>query len=300
MAAHPELVRTVEAKGANPDVDTAADLALVAWAARVRANRLQVDRVRETPDGRDFYGPVSSIFVAHPHRSDDRVLDALLELARPHDIWLDVGAGPGRYALPLALRVREVVAIDPSPSMMGALREGMAANGIANVRPIEARWPLGPDAPEVVRGDVALIAHVGYDVEEIGPFVDALERSAGSLCVAVMMSASPATLAAPFWPPVHGEDRIALPALPEFVELLRARGRRPDVRIVESEPRTFTSADELERMVRRQLWVGEGTSKERRMRDLLAAWTVEVDGGVRLRDQSPMEIGIATWDPRSA
>ncbi len=59
--------------GDNPDVDTRADLVAMleaAWAARVRANREQVDRVREVPDGADFYAPVTGLFRAdpRPHR----------------------------------------------------------------------------------------------------------------------------------------------------------------------------------------------------------------------------------------
>ena len=38
------------------------------------------------------------------------LLDILLSLARPGETWLDIGAGAGRYALPLALHVREVIA----------------------------------------------------------------------------------------------------------------------------------------------------------------------------------------------
>jgi len=298
IASHPELVRHLDVAGDNPDIDTPADLAVLAWAARVRANREQVDRLRETPDGKDFYGPVSALFVADPHRTDDPSLDALLGLAAAADVWIDIGAGAGRFALPLALRVREVVAIDPSASMLDTLREAMAAHGIANVRSIEGRWPLDSSAGSPVRGDVALIAHVGYDVETIGPFVEAMEDAVDRLCVAVMMTTSPAVVAAPFWPPIHGEERVPLPALPEFVELLRARGREPSVRIVEREPRTFASREELERMIRRQLWVGEGTAKERLMRDLLATWTIDVDDGVRLRDQTPLEVGIVTWPPQ--
>ena len=297
ISTHPELVRHIDVAGENPDVDTPADLATIAWAARVRANRDQVDRLRETPDGKDFYGPVSSLFVADPQRTDDPSLDALVALAAPNDVWLDIGAGAGRYALPLARRVREVVAIDPSASMLDALREAMATHDIMNVRPVEGRWPLDPSTSPPPHGDVALIAHVGYDVEAIGLFVDAMEDAVDRLCVAVMMTTSPAVVAAPFWPPIHGEERVSLPALPEFVELLRARGREPAVRIVEREPRTFGSREELERMIRRQLWVGEGTAREHLMRDLLAAWTIDVDDGVRLRDQTPLEVGIVTWPP---
>ena len=42
-----------------------------AWAERVRANRERVDKVREVPD-RDFYAPVSSLFVADPRRTGER------------------------------------------------------------------------------------------------------------------------------------------------------------------------------------------------------------------------------------
>ena len=83
LAAHPELVAEVAVDGANPDVDTPADLARAieaAWAARVRANRDQVERIREVPDGTDFYAPVNSLFRADPTRTDDPVLDALLRL----------------------------------------------------------------------------------------------------------------------------------------------------------------------------------------------------------------------------
>ncbi len=57
------------------------DALLVAWADRVRANREQVDRFREVPDGPDFYGPVSSMYRADPDRVDDAQLDALLALS---------------------------------------------------------------------------------------------------------------------------------------------------------------------------------------------------------------------------
>ncbi len=114
---HPELVAEVELGGTNPDVDTPADLAELDWADRVRRDHAQVDRHREVPDEGDFYRPVTSLFRADPRRTGEPVLDALLALARPTDTWLDVGAGAGRYALPLALRVREVVAVEPSEAM---------------------------------------------------------------------------------------------------------------------------------------------------------------------------------------
>jgi SAM-dependent methyltransferase len=305
IARHDELVRWVDVAGDNPDVDTAADLARVAelaWAARVRGNREQVDRVREAPDGRDFYASTSSIFREDPDRTGDPVLDALRAHARAGDTWLDIGAGAGRYALPLARQVQRVIAIDPSTSMLDGLRDEMAKHRIANVEVHEGRWPEVVAENEALARelpvDVSLIAHVGYDVESIGPFLDAMERATRRECVAILMQRSPASLVEPFWPRIHGEPRIALPALPAFVDLLRARGRAPRVDMVESRRRTWASRDELEPFVRRQTWVAAGTEKDRKMQRLLDEWLVErPDGTVDLSIAEPLAVGLVSWQP---
>lgn len=297
LAAHPDLVHEVPIDGDNPDVDTRADLEFLAegaWAARVRANREQVDRVREVSDGKDFYAPVTGLFRADPRRTDEPVLDVLRGMVVPGETWLDIGAGAGRYALPLALSAARVIAVDPSRGMLDALREGMTEHGIVNVDVIEGRWPDLDPRPSA---DAALIAHVGYDIEGIGGFLDAMEAAARRLCVAVLMERQPASLADPCWPLVHGEARSPLPALPEFVDLLRARGRDPEVRLMKREARRFASRDELEGFLRRLLWVGESGAKDHRFRAAVQTLAVEDEGGFFLRGVAPMGIGIVTWRP---
>ena len=224
----------------SPRTGTASDLE-EDWAERVRANRVQAERFREAAAG-DFYAPVSNLFVADPRRSGEPALDALLAMASADDTWLDIGAGAGRYALPLALKVREVIAVEPSGGMRRALRTGMAEHGIANVRVVPGPWPESLAVLEPLpAADVALIAHVGYDIESIGPFIDAMEGASGRRCVAMLTDRSPASVADPFWPLVHGEERVPLPALPDLVDLLRARGRSPELQALERSPRTSRS-----------------------------------------------------------
>lgn len=278
--------------------DPAAE-AVTAWGARVRAHHEQSARVRETPEGGDFYAPVSNHFVDDPRRTADEVLDHLLRLARPDDAWLDIGAGAGRYALPLALRVREVIALDPSPAMLAALREQAAAHQIANVRVVEGRWPVDPAAGSPPRADVALIANLGYDVEAIGPFLEAVEAAAGRLCVAILADGSPSVPAHPFWPLIHGEERIALPALDPFVELLR--GRRPREVRVPRPVRGFRTRDDLVRWLRGQLFLASGSAKDLALARELDRWIVaNADGSVGLASQVPMMTGVVTWEPRPA
>ena len=118
--------------------------------------------------------------------------------------------------------------------------------------------------------DVGLIAHVGYDIAEIGPFLDALEAATGRLCVAVMGESAMTTVATLFWQDIHGEPRVRLPAMPEFVALLLARGRLPGLTWVDRAPPTFDTADEALAMARRQLWLREGSAKDQRLARLPA------------------------------
>jgi molybdenum cofactor cytidylyltransferase len=302
IQARPELVVEVELPGDNLDVDTPTDLARIveaAWAERVIANREQVERIREVPDG-DFYAPVRSLFRADPTRNDDPVLAALLAKVQAGDQWLDVGAGAGRFALPIARALAEsggsVVALDASPSMLASLREIAAGHHIDNVRTVEARWPPAAGSERAAEvADIVLIAHVGYDVAEIGPFMDALEAAARRACVAVLMERVPASAADPFWPLVHDQERDRLPALPEFLELLRARGRHVQVERVANDGRRFDSRAVLEGFVRRQLWIEARGPKEARFQAALDALAIEADGGWLIADRTPNEIGVVTW-----
>ncbi|MCU0506651.1 MAG: methyltransferase domain-containing protein [Chloroflexi bacterium] len=235
-----------------------------------------------------------------PRTSTGRsVLDALGELALPDDRWLDIGAGAGRFALPLALRVREVVALDPSPSMLRALREGMEQHAIRTVLPVEGRWPAGDPATAArLRSDVTLIAHVGYDVGDIGGFLDAMEAASRRLCVAVLAARVPSWPAGRFWPPVHGEARIELPALGPFLDLLAERGAAPRVSTFVHEPRAWRSVDDLHGWVRHQLFLAEGSERDVAARALLEAWVVEAPGGFVLDHQRPVAHGVVSWEPR--
>jgi SAM-dependent methyltransferase len=271
-----------------------ATAALDAWAARVRANREQAERVREGAPPRDFYAPMASAFQADPRRTDEPALDVLRSLARSADTWLDIGAGGGRYALPLALLVKDVIAVEPSEGMRRVLAAGLAEHGIGNVHVVPARWPM--EAPPTA--DVALLAHLGYDIEDIGSFLDAMESAARRLCVAVLVTPSPPHLAEPFWPPIHGEARMALPSLPEFLVLLLARGRLPEVRLLEREPITHADPEALLPWLYQQLFVAPETDKGRRLAALARAAITAREGRWAL-SWAPVPLGIVTWRPRT-
>jgi SAM-dependent methyltransferase len=267
-----------------------ADEALTAWAMRVRANREQVEQFREATPA-DFYAPIASMFRADPRRTEEPTLEMLRLLIRPDDTVLDIGAGGGRYALPLALACREVIALDPSQGMLDVLHDGMAEHGIDNVRPLQGRWPAdGTD----LTADVALISHLGYDVEDIGPFLNAMERAAKRLCIAVLLERPPPTEADRLWPLIHGVERAALPSLPEFLALLLARGKLFEVQLVERAAQSYPQREVLLAWLRGQLWTAPEGDKDRHLQRLLDERALERDARVAL-SWDPVRVGVVTW-----
>lgn len=108
--------------------------ALETWRAMVEAEHAQSERVRgiQEQGPSDFWQPFAEQFRADPRRVDDPLVERLSREVAPQDTVLDVGAGAGRLALPLAMRCREVMAVEPSAAMASGLREQAQAYPMAS------------------------------------------------------------------------------------------------------------------------------------------------------------------------
>jgi len=92
---------------------------------------------------------------------------------------LDVGAGTGRLALPMARRAKSVTALDQSAGMLSCLRENMAAEGLENIRFIHKSWQA-VSLDELEPHDVVLSSNsLGvYDLREALAKMDSLAKRA--------------------------------------------------------------------------------------------------------------------------
>ena len=160
--------------------------------------------------------------------SYDQTLNALSGLVRPTDSLLDIGAGTGRFALPLARCVRQVTALDYSPAMLAILRRKADDAGIANITVVEAALETMTVAPH----DVVLAAWSLYRQVDIAAAVDALIR----VTIRTLMIAASDASQAPHHPFLldiwgrHGE-----PEHPIYLYLLgalRQLGYRANLRVL--------------------------------------------------------------------
>ena len=101
----------------------------------------QSDRLDATTD-RAFWERHASHYDERAGSGGERVtLEYLKKIVHPTDSLLDVGAGTGRFALPLSDSVERITAVDHSPDMLRILRRKATAAGIATIDTVEGEWP---------------------------------------------------------------------------------------------------------------------------------------------------------------
>jgi hypothetical protein len=269
---------------------------LEAWRVLVEGEKAQVESLPDRPRPEDFYAPIAERFRDDPRRTDDPALDLVMAHVREEETWIDVGAGAGRFALPIALRARRVYAVEPSAGMRESFARSLAEEGLENIEVFDERWPSPSSVPVA---DVAFISHVGYDIADIGPFLDEMEAHAHRACIALMYGRTPLADFAPLWEPVHGSQRIVLPGMADFVTLLMARGSIPAIETISLPGRTFRDIDQMHEASRRPLWVLPGSEKDDLLRAALEQQAQEVESGYVLSTR-PRVLGLVTWQPRSA
>jgi len=72
---------------------------------------------------------------------------------------LDVGAGTGRLAIPIAKNVKKVTAIEPSKGMLACLDKNMKAEGVTNITRINKMWEDIEIGVDIEPHDVVIASH---------------------------------------------------------------------------------------------------------------------------------------------
>lgn len=209
----------------QPSESPAAD----AYRARVEAVIAQRDRLRgPQPPGDLFAGLPEGhpLLVSDPRRPLEPNLRALAAYLQPEDVLVDVGGGAGRYSLPLALRCREVIDVDPSAAMLAGFAANAQRAGITTARTVRADWPMA-DPP---RGTVALVNHVTYLTRDIVPFLAALSVAASRRVLLTVNDPPPPSRQRALYQLLHGEPEEIVPGHAELVAVLREMGVAPEVR----------------------------------------------------------------------
>jgi SAM-dependent methyltransferase len=199
-----------------------------AYAARVDAvNALRARLAGRQRPETERWDAAASRFKMDPRRPLDANHAVIAEYIRPDDIVLDVGGGAGRVSLPLALRCREVINVEPSPGMCAAFEASAREAGIGNARVVQSEWPAAG-----VEGDVTLVFNVTYFIREIVPFIEGLVRATRRRVIVGAWSVPPPAHNLPLYPLIHGIEGEAVPGHRELLPVLWDMGILPEVRVL--------------------------------------------------------------------
>ncbi|MCT8338378.1 class I SAM-dependent methyltransferase [Methanoculleus sp. Afa-1] len=154
--------------------------------------------------------------------------------ARQGETVLDVGAGTGRLAVPVARTAAHVTALDPSEGMLAALRERMAAEGLTNYSCLRKRWEDTVIGRDIEPHDVVIAAFsLGfYDLAAALEKLDAAARRAVYLFWHAGEWRDPDEMA--LYRAVFGEEATMRKGYPDYiypVNILHDAGVYPNVRI---------------------------------------------------------------------
>jgi 2-polyprenyl-3-methyl-5-hydroxy-6-metoxy-1,4-benzoquinol methylase len=152
----------------------------------------------------------------HARRGSDSapLIQVLEPWLSPSKTLIDVGAGTGRHAVPLAAKLDWVTAVEPSEAMRALIPP------VDNMTVIASTW----EDAEVAPADLVICSHVLYGVPEPVPFIEKLESYARERVFIFMRDE-----------PRDGEGEHRRPRLQDLYNLLRQIGVAPDVTVVRGE-----------------------------------------------------------------
>ena len=241
----------------------------------------------------DSWEPFAERFRPDLNIEDPLAQRLLREISLDHTV-LDVGAGAGRISLPISMQCRSIVAVEPSASMRSILKEEAERINAHNIVLVPCRW----EDASVVPTDIVLCIQVLHTVSDIVPFVRKLQKNALKKVFVVLHENPPYTQANPLWPEVHGQPRLKLPSIMEFIQVLWEIGIYPDLEMLSpQEPRGFASPDSALQQMRPRLLVEPASKAEKRLQNVLEYMLYEDDGRFKIKGASTARPGLISWRP---
>ena len=127
---------------------------------------------------------VSRRYTDEQHRRDrdDPLMQFVLGRLESEDTALDVGAGIGRWSIPMALICKKVTALDKLPGMLDIIRENASYENANTIETVQGDWQEADLEPH----DHVLSSHAAYASPDIVDYAHKMERLSRKTCYMVL------------------------------------------------------------------------------------------------------------------
>ena len=124
-------------------------------------------------------------YKAHGQKQKERpdsLLDFILKGVDVNDTAIDIGAGTGRWTIPMAKKIKRVTAIEPTSGMAEMLKENLDNAHLMNVKILDQSWEdVNPSMHDIV-----VCAHGMYASIDLAAFVRKMEHCSRKRCYMAM------------------------------------------------------------------------------------------------------------------
>ena len=214
----------------------------------------------------------------------DEFIQVIEPYVSPRKTLVDVGAGAGRHAVPLADRLEWVTAVEPSEGMRAQIpaRDNMAV--------IASTW----EDAEVAQADLVISSHVLYGVADPVGFISKMNNTARERVFVMMRETELPHAGAELRRRLLGDAGPRMPRFSDLFNLLVQMGTAPDVHFL-TYPIMHRYADMEEALMDARGMFGQGwdeSAGRAALQELLRPDDGELvfDGGLALT-------GVAHWRP---
>lgn len=223
----------------------------------------------------------------------DPFLRRLRRLTQPSSTVVDVGAGTGRFTLPLAASVRRITAVDPSAAMLAILRRNAGEMGVTNLTTFLGTWQAAPCGP----ADLVFSSMVLTLVPDARAFLIKLDGAARRHVLLYLGAYSADAVLDPLWRHFHDAPRAPGATYLDALAVLRELGAAPGVKVVElANRRRFATLDDAVSHYRGELLLADTPDITSELARLLSSWLLGRSGTLRSPLRS-MPAAIIQWQP---
>ena len=163
---------------------------------------------------------------------DDRVKTTITALdITPDSRVLDIGAGPGTLAIPLAPLIREVAAVEPGAGMVAILREHAERQGIKNIVCVQKLWEDVSLSQDLKTPYDIVIASLSLTMKDIREGLTKMDAAASGSVHLFWFVDMPfwEQMYTDLWEPLHGKPYFSGPKADCLFGVLYQMGIFPDV-----------------------------------------------------------------------
>jgi SAM-dependent methyltransferase len=250
------------------------------WRSSLKEWAIPEEIIRQAPESP--WTHLVEKFTVNPNDSNrtpstDRAVEALFGDSSELSV-LDVGCGGGRASYAVVPPATHVVGVDQQPAMLAAFVTESLQRGVAQTTVI-GTWP--EVSTKTPRCDVALCHHVLYNVQDIAPFVIALNNHARRRVVIELTESHPLASNSDAWKHFWNLNRPSAPTADDALSAIRSIGYAGKIERFQSERQQLPITELDVKQLRIQMCLSPDkddeirwflTNRKREPRNLATIW----------------------------